>query len=58
MLMEVGYCIAKQIPIIVAARNDIGYTYLPEMGTASFRWNDLEDLDQRTASTDYAQLVS
>lgn len=44
MLMEVGYAIAKGVPVVVAVRNDIKNTYLPTMGNLVIKWNDLEDL--------------
>jgi len=44
MLIEVGYCLAKAIPIIVATKDDVTKTYLPELGEQVLRWHDLKDL--------------
>lgn len=44
MLMEVGYCIAKDIPIVVATKQGIDSTYLPEMGSRGFAWHDMQTL--------------
>lgn len=44
MLMEVGYCLAKHIPIIVATKVSVKKTYLPEIASQSFNWNTLDDL--------------
>ncbi len=44
MLIEVGYCLAKKIPIIVATKDSVNNTYLPAMASQSFKWTALEDL--------------
>lgn len=44
MLMEVGYCLAKKIPIVVAAKDNIGNSYLPEMADILIKWDKVEDL--------------
>lgn len=53
MLMEVGYAIAKGIPIIVAIKNDIKNTYLPTMANKVIEWSDLDDLLNKISSTDF-----
>lgn len=52
MLMEVGYAIAKGIPVVVAVRNDIKNTYLPTMGNLVIEWSDLDDLLNKIQTTD------
>lgn len=44
MLMEVGYCLAKKIPIIAAIKDMVSKTYVPAMASQSFRWSTIEDL--------------
>jgi nucleoside 2-deoxyribosyltransferase len=44
MLMEVGYCLAKNIPIIVATKDAVTQTYVPSMASQSFNWGTIEDL--------------
>lgn len=47
MLMEVGYCLHAEIPIIVATEVGVENTYLPEMASVAFKWADTEDLCQK-----------
>ncbi len=47
MILEVGYCIAKNIPVIVATKKGIGNTYLPEMGVHSFSWVSPKELGKQ-----------
>lgn len=44
MLLEVGYAIAKEIPVIVGKQKDVTNTYLPQMGNEHFEWMDIDDL--------------
>ena len=44
MLMEVGYCLAKGIPVIVATHESVKHTYLPDMADVALVWNDYDDL--------------
>ena len=44
MLMEIGYCIAKGKRIIIAIKNDVKNTYLPEIADKIIIWNDFDDL--------------
>lgn len=57
MIMEVGYCIAKSIPVLVATRNDVRHTYLPDMGKATFKWDDLKNLQDIIKKFDYNKLI-
>lgn len=54
MLMEVGYCIAKNIPVIVATRSTVSGTYLPSMADAATRYDSIEDLT-RWLETEFQQ---
>lgn len=47
MLMEVGYAIAKGIPVVVATHVGIKNTYLPDMADQTIRYSDLEDLSRK-----------
>src|SRR5688500_7871913 len=44
MLMEVGYCIAKGIPIVSATKKSVKSSYVPDMGEVDLRWDDTNDL--------------
>ena len=46
MLIEVGYCIARNTPIIVATKSGAQETYLPQIGTYAFSWSTLLGLSQ------------
>lgn len=43
MILEIGYCLAKAIPIVVAKRRSVE-TYLDQMAAASFDYTDIPDL--------------
>jgi nucleoside 2-deoxyribosyltransferase len=49
MILEVGYCIAKGIPVIIAVKEGVKNTYLPEMGKKTFVWRDNQDLSAKIA---------
>lgn len=46
MLIEVGYCIAKSIPIVVASNHTVKNTYLPSMATASISYRNIDELTE------------
>lgn len=47
MLMEVGYCLAKNIPVIVATHDSVKSTYVPDMAVTAFKWSDPDDLSEK-----------
>lgn len=47
MLMEIGYCLAKNLPVIVAIREGVNNSYLPSMIKQSFTYANTEDLAQK-----------
>lgn len=47
MLMEIGYALAKKIPIVVAAKNTVKVSYVPEMSTYSIVWSDIDELARK-----------
>lgn len=47
MILEVGYCIAKGIPVVIAVKEGVKNTYLPEMGKKTFTWSDNQDLSAK-----------
>jgi nucleoside 2-deoxyribosyltransferase len=57
MLMEVGYAIAKQLPVVVATRSGVAGTYLPQMGSLSFQWGDEEQLRDQLGRLDLAAIA-
>ena len=52
MILEVGYCIAKGIPIVVAVKEGVSNTYIPDMGTKKITWSDHDDLFEKIAQFD------
>lgn len=46
MILEIGFCIAKEIGFIVAKRAGVT-SYLDQLATASFEYDDVEDLVQK-----------
>jgi hypothetical protein len=50
MLIEVGYSLAKKIPIIVATNSIVTGSYLPEIASRSFKWNTIADLRKAITS--------
>lgn len=44
MLMEVGYCLGKNIPITVAKQQLVTNTFLPTMANRTLDYNSVEDL--------------
>lgn len=44
LLMEIGYCLAKKKKIILAIKDDVKNTYLPEVVDKVIRWKDFDDL--------------
>lgn len=44
MLMEVGFCLGKDIPITVAHQQDVTNTFLPTMAGVAFDYSDIDDL--------------
>ena len=58
MLMEVGYSIAKDRPVIVAVKDNIKGSYLSEMADYSFKWQNLTELEQNINKLGYGSIKS
>lgn len=58
MLMEVGYALAKQRPVVVATRANVRETYLPSMAAYDFRWENLDQLEEKLSQIEFRSLVS
>lgn len=56
MLIEVGYALAKNIPVIVAVQESVTNTYLPGVGTLSFVWSDINDLVSKIKDIDFTNI--
>ena len=56
MLMEVGFCLAKGIPVLVARRSGFDSTYLPDMAQATFEWETIEQLAANIEQLDLSRL--
>jgi nucleoside 2-deoxyribosyltransferase len=56
MLMEVGYALAKKIPVIVAVKSGVTDSYLPTMGARSFEWDSYIDLVAKIRALDFEHL--
>ncbi len=46
-LIEVGYCIAKNIPIIVAKRRSVSNTYVDRMTNKVLEYENIDELSQK-----------
>lgn len=57
MLMEVGYCIAKKIPVVVAVKEGIDDTYLPDMANYVITWKNADELASELQAANFAELV-
>jgi len=53
MILEIGYCIAKKIPVVVAVRDDIKNTYLPGMANSVIKWGEVSDLVEKISEFDF-----
>lgn len=56
MLMEVGYAIAKGVPVMVATQAAVKETYLPAMASQAIRYDDNEDLRRQIMAFDFSEL--
>lgn len=54
MLMEIGYCLAKNIPIVVANRAGIRSSYIHLLANKYFVWEDILDLTDKVANLEYS----
>lgn len=55
--MEIGYCIAKEIPVVIAAKENVFSTYLPEMASYTFYWKKNSDLLQNLQIFDFNKVL-
>jgi hypothetical protein len=46
MLMEIGYCLANNLNIVVAKKRDLGSTHVPDMANHTFEYDDIRDLKE------------
>lgn len=44
MILEIGYAIAKNIPVVVAIKDSIKDTYIPNMAGFVIKWSDIDNL--------------
>ncbi len=58
MLMEVGYCIAKKIPVVIAKQDQVTDTYLPEMTEYAISWSTRDDLLKKLKTFNFNNLKS
>lgn len=56
MLMEVGYALARGTPVVVAQKEDVKNTYLPQVGTTTFTWANYQDLAKKIKEIDSSSL--
>ena len=50
MIMEVGYCIAKKIPVVIAARKGLENTYLPSMADTLLEYDTIDELIEKIST--------
>ena len=58
ILLEVGYAMARGIPVVVAVKEDVTKTYLPGVGTATFTWSDTQDLVEKLTMFAFDEVIS
>jgi len=58
MLMEVGYAIACNKPLIIFTKNDVKNTYLPGIADLSIYYSDVIDLHKKIKQIDFSALVN
>ena len=57
MIMEVGYCLAKDIPIVVAVKDGVSKTYIPEMALKTITWSNIQDLRDKIDQLDLKSMA-
>ena len=50
MLMEVGYALARNMPVIIATHTSVRNTYLPDMTDQRIKYSSLYDLNKKILS--------
>ena len=56
MILEIGYCIGKHIPVIVAIKDGVNKTYLPGMADMIINWKDIKDLTNKISKIDFKHI--
>lgn len=56
MLMEVGYAVASQVPVIVVTHSSVLATYLPSIADISIRYDCIDDLKNIIENLDFLRL--
>jgi tRNA A37 threonylcarbamoyladenosine dehydratase len=56
-ILEFGYSIAKNIPIVVAIKEGVAGTYLPGMANLVIQYKDINDLLEKISETDFNYLI-
>jgi nucleoside 2-deoxyribosyltransferase len=56
MIMEIGYATAKNIPIVIAVKNNVTNTYLPGMANMVIPWDNINDLVEKISKIDFKNL--
>jgi len=56
MLMEVGYAVASQVPVVVITHSSVLSTYLPSIADISIRYNCVDDLRNIIEDFDFSSL--
>lgn len=57
MLLEVGYALAKGIPVVTAAKKTVTDTYLPQIGKLSFTWENIDDLVEKIKALNFSIFI-
>jgi nucleoside 2-deoxyribosyltransferase len=56
MLIEIGFCMAKNIPIIAAIKDDVKDTYISEITKTNISWSDTENLLESIKNFDFTKI--
>lgn len=55
MILEIGYCLGKGIPVVIAVKEGIRGTYLPGMARTIITWKDLDDLLDKLSQANFSE---
>lgn len=56
MLLEIGYSLAKGIPIVVAVKAGVQKTIIPDIGNVVIAWNTDDELAEKIAGYSFATM--
>lgn len=58
MLIEVGFCLGGNVPVVVASKAGLKNTCLPKIADLLITWETLDELKEKIKSTNFSELVA